>query len=183
MAGACPRPTHTHSPPPQPTQSPVGGEGGGLPAHLGHPKPRSTINIRNNVDKTVYCSGPLRLPPELGEAGMVGEGSGPRTEVFRLRAVCVLWPLSRLLLRYPVSAVLFPARPSETQNFYCPFKSGLYGRRLLHPSLLLLLLPAAAIVVRAGLLGAELWQESALVSAAGSWRQERQGGGPGMWAG
>lgn len=114
---------------------------------------------------------------------MVGEGSGPRTEVFRLRAVCVLWPLSRLLLRYPVSAVLFPARPSETQNFYCPFKSGLYGRRLLHPSLLLLLLPAAAIVVRAGLLGAELWQESALVSAAGSWRQERQGGGPGMWAG
>ena len=70
---------HAHT-----SSSPVGGGGGGLPAHLRRPKRRSTINIRNNIDKTVYCSRPLCLPPELGEVGMAREGSGPA----RASAVC-----------------------------------------------------------------------------------------------
>lgn len=71
-ARRCPGPRHMAASP-QHTRSPVGGGGGGRGAHLQRPKRRSIINIRNNVDKTVYCSGPLRLPQELGR-GWHGEG-------------------------------------------------------------------------------------------------------------
>lgn len=47
-----------------------------------------------------------------------GEYLGPRQDVlclhkrrcFHLRAVCVLWPLSCLLLKFPVSVILFPSK-------------------------------------------------------------------------
>lgn len=125
----------TQLPLPSTLGAPLREEEGRHGPHLRRPK-RSIINIRNNVDKTVYCSGPLRLPPSWGEVGMEWGGLGPppgrplfaQAEVFSsegsLHAVAFVasaTEISCLCYSLPQQDHLKP------KTFIAPFKKGLYA--------------------------------------------------------